>query len=84
MFNLIRDLNGLKHSESRINNKIVTRRENHTNENLFAKINLKKMYFQNQSIFDWIYLLIQYFKKIISDFDSLVKINRDCHWGMGF
>jgi hypothetical protein len=48
MFNLIRDLNGLKHSESRINNKIVTRRENHTNENLFAKINLKKMNFQNQ------------------------------------
>jgi hypothetical protein len=52
MFNLIRDLNGLKHSESRINNKIVTRRENHTNENLFAKINLKKMYFQNQNMFD--------------------------------
>jgi hypothetical protein len=24
------------------------------------------------------------FKKIISDFDSLIKINRDCHWGMGF
>lgn len=52
MFNLIRDLNCLKHSESRINNKIVTRRENHTNENLFAKINLKKNDFQNQNIFD--------------------------------
>jgi hypothetical protein len=39
MFNLIRDLNGLKHSKSRINNKIVTRRENRTNENLFAKLN---------------------------------------------
>jgi hypothetical protein len=45
MFNLIRDYNGFKHSESRINNKIVTRRENHTNENLFAKINLKKEFF---------------------------------------
>jgi hypothetical protein len=48
MFNLIRDLNGLKNSESRINNKIVTRRGNHTNENLSAKINKKKMNFQNQ------------------------------------
>jgi hypothetical protein len=45
MFNLIRDLNGLKHNESRINNKIVTRRENHTNENLFAKINFQKNVF---------------------------------------
>jgi hypothetical protein len=47
MFNLIRDLNGLKNSESRIKNKIVTRRENHTNE-IFAKINLKKNEFSKQ------------------------------------
>jgi hypothetical protein len=50
MFNLIRDLNGLKHSESRINNKIVTRQENHTNENLFAKINLKNEFSKSKNI----------------------------------
>jgi hypothetical protein len=70
MFNLIRDLNDLKHNDSWINNKIVTRRENHTNENLFAKINFKKWIFKIKEylieFFEWYNTL----KKNISDFDS--------------